>query len=62
MDDLTLNETIEETSAFVGEVVVLRMDDGVYKRPVRFGDGRLLNYEAGQLANRAHKLHVCVTS
>ncbi|EGZ20607.1 hypothetical protein PHYSODRAFT_491681 [Phytophthora sojae] len=62
---LFLRQTGQPLHTFIGEVVALRLSDGVYKWSVRFGDGRLLDYEAEQLAravNRAHSLQISVTS
>ncbi|EEY59130.1 uncharacterized protein PITG_11595 [Phytophthora infestans T30-4] len=44
----------------IGDVIAVRLSDGVYKWSVRFGDGSVQDYEAEQLAtavNRAHNLH-----
>jgi len=55
----------DETSSVIGEVIGLRLSDGVYKWSVRFGDGSVIDYEAQQLAravHRAHNLRVRVTN
>ncbi|ETK96835.1 hypothetical protein L915_00538, partial [Phytophthora nicotianae] len=60
-----LGDDSEETNNFIGEVVGLRLSDGVYKWSVRFGDGTLRDYEAKQLAravNMAHHLQIRVSN
>lgn len=54
-----------ESSSVIGDVIAVRLSDGVYKWSVRFGDGSVQDYEAEQLAtavNRAHNLHIRVTN
>ncbi|KAK1941472.1 hypothetical protein P3T76_007338 [Phytophthora citrophthora] len=65
IEEHSLNESSEETSNFIDEVVGLRLAEGVYKWSVRFGDGTLRNYEAEELArvvNRGHQPRFRVTN
>ncbi|ETO85825.1 hypothetical protein F444_00559 [Phytophthora nicotianae P1976] len=65
VEEQSLGDGSEETNNFIGEVVGLRLSDGVHKWSVRFGDGILRDYEAEQLAravNMAHHLQIRVSN
>ncbi|EEY55280.1 uncharacterized protein PITG_09207 [Phytophthora infestans T30-4] len=62
---LALTTQSNEDGSVIGDVIAVRLSDGVYKWSVRFGDGSVQDYEAEQLAtavNRAHNLHIRVTN
>ncbi|ETM56510.1 hypothetical protein L914_00530, partial [Phytophthora nicotianae] len=65
VEEQSLGDGSEETNNFIGEVVGLRLSDGVHKWSVRFGDGSLRDYAAEQLArdvNMAHHLQIRVSN